>query len=147
MVTQQQHQLQGPPGVWQNEEPSITDIQDFVHIPRTFRPKVPGTHQLGLTPQPIPSPSPPQMSPQQLLLQAGDAETNPEPALRCGVCRKSTTAKAVICCTCQWSIHHSCSGMTRTMLKQCCQTNNYHCHNCRSVSNFQILCCQCGKGF
>ena len=30
---------------------------------------------------------------------------DPGPAPRCGVCRKWTTAKSVICCTCQKSIH------------------------------------------
>ena len=87
------------------------------------------------------------MSLQQLLLQAGDVETNPGTAQQCGVCRKSTTAKAMICCTCQRSIHQSCSGMTRTMPKQWRQTNDYQCPNCRTVPNSQILCCKCKKGF
>ena len=87
------------------------------------------------------------MSPQQLLQQAGDVETTPGPAPRRGVCRKSTTAMAVICCTCQKSIHQSCRNMTRTMQKQWCQANNYQCPNCRSVPDPQILWCKCGKGF
>ena len=37
--------------------------------------------------------------------------------------------------------------MTRTKQKQWRQTNDYQCSNCRSVSNSQILCCKCGKGF
>ena len=41
---------------------------------------------------------------QRPLLLAGDVETNPGPASRCGVSRKSTTAKAVIFCACQKSI-------------------------------------------
>ena len=91
---------------------------------------------------------PPQMSPKQLLLQlqAGDVETNSGPAPRCGVCRKSTTAKAVICCSCLKSIQQSCSGMTRTMQRQWHQTNDHQCPNCRSVHNCQILCSKCGKG-
>ena len=63
------------------------------------------------------STSPPQEPPQQLL-QGGDVEIKPGPALRCGVGRKSTTVKAVICCSCQKSIHQCCSGMTRTMQEQ-----------------------------
>ena len=61
---------------------------------------------------------PPLMSPKQFLPQAGDVEMNQGPAPLCGVCRKSTTAKAVTCCTCEKSTHQSCSDMTRTMQKQ-----------------------------
>ena len=95
--------------------------------------------------------TPPQMSPQklhlQLLLQAFGVETNLGAAPRYGVCRKSTTAKAVICCTCQKTIHRRCSGINRTMQTQCCQTKDYQCPNCRSVPYSQNLCCKCGKGF
>ena len=87
------------------------------------------------------------MSPQQLLLQAVDVETNLGPAPQCAVCRKSTSSKAVICSTCQKSIHRCCSGITRTMLEQWCQANNYQCPNCRSGPNSQILCCKCGKAY
>ena len=87
---------------------------------------------------------PQQMSPQQPLLLAGDVETNTGPAPRCGVCMRSTTVKAVICCTCQKSIHKSCSGMTRTIQNQWRQTNNHQCPNCRLEKNSQILCCKCG---
>ena len=80
--------------------------------------------------------TPPQMSPLQVLLLDGDVETNPRLAPQCGTCRKSTTAKVELCCTCQKSIHQSSSGITRTMLKQCRQTNNYQCPNCRSVPRF-----------
>ena len=89
-----------------------------------------------------PSPTPQQMSLQQLLLQAGDVDANPGPAPRCGVCWKSTSVKTVICCTCQNSIHQSSSGMTRTMQKQWFQANNYQCPNCRSFPSSLILCCK-----
>ena len=77
--------------------------------------------------------SPTNFSQQLLLLQAGDVETNSGPAPRCGVFRKSTTAKAVICCACWKSIHQSCSDMTRTMQKQWRQANDYQCTNCEII--------------
>ena len=88
------------------------------------------------------SPPPPTNVTQQLLLlQAGDIEKNPGPAPRCGVCRKSTTAKAVICCNRQKSIHHRC------ILELWRQANDYQCPYCRSVHNSLILYCKCGEVF
>ena len=85
-----------------------------------------------------------QMSPQKLLLQAVDIEAHPGPAPRCGVCRKSTTAKAVICCALPevnlTKLWRHIQDDAKTMAPD-------QCHNCRSVPNSQILCCKCGNGF
>ena len=85
----------------------------------------------------------------QLLLhpipQAYDVETKSGPAPPRGVFMKSTTAKDTTCGACEKSIHQSLNALTRMVQKKWRQANDNQCHNCRRVSNSQILCCKCGK--
>ena len=132
--------VRGPPqcGVGQDKEYAITDTWGVFTSQGLSGPKSQASQHISY---------PPQISHQQLLLPAGDVETKPGPAPRCEVCNNSATAKAVIFCTCQKSIHHSYNGITKTMQIQWCQINNHQCPDCLSVSNSQILCCKCGKVF
>ena len=68
----------------------------------------------------------------QLILLAGDIETNPGPEL-CGICNKRVTSNSVKCTWCEKWIHQRCSGLLKSDIVQMARdtTYRYECDNCK----------------
>ena len=67
----------------------------------------------------------------QLILLAGDVETNPGPDL-CGICNKGVASNSIRCTWCGRWIHQRCSGLTKRDISQLAKSQSYRfeCEKC-----------------